>query len=199
MASVIHSSRSPKGDYGPSGEDVRSRFVLAGAFHIPGGFALTTLAQAESARPYTLTTPVDVNGLGDTVNDRAVVNGVQTTLDQFRGTPYIQVDLRVSRPFKLNDRWMINPFIEFFNLFNRNNPGANYVTNVAAFPSPVNNLIQCDCVLPEFGLHANAAHHQPEPTARAGGRIRGFLWTRGRLWEFRSPPRSVFGSRSNSA
>jgi hypothetical protein len=24
------------------------------------------------------------------------------------------------------------PFVEFFNLFNRNNPGANYVTNVAS-------------------------------------------------------------------
>jgi hypothetical protein len=32
------------------------------------------------------------------------------------------------------------PFIEFFNLFNRNNPGANYVTNLAALPTPVNNL-----------------------------------------------------------
>jgi hypothetical protein len=28
------------------------------------------------------------------------------------------------------------PFIEFFNLFNRNNPGANYVTNVASLPVP---------------------------------------------------------------
>lgn len=26
------------------------------------------------------------------------------------------------------------PFAEFFNLFNRNNPGANYVTNVASLP-----------------------------------------------------------------
>ncbi|HYL85333.1 MAG TPA: hypothetical protein VE263_13940, partial [Candidatus Angelobacter sp.] len=32
------------------------------------------------------------------------------------------------------------PFIEFFNLFNRNNPGANYVTNIAALPTPVNSL-----------------------------------------------------------
>jgi hypothetical protein len=128
-----------KGDYGPFGEDVRSRFVLAGAFLIPGGFQWTTLAQAEASRPFTLTTPVDVNGVGDTVNDRAVVNGVQTTLDQFRGTPYIQVDLRVTRRFKVNERWMINPFMEFFNLFNRNNPGNNYVTNVAAFPMPIND------------------------------------------------------------
>ena len=47
-------------------------------------------------------------------------------LDIFRGTPYIQSDFRVTRPIKLGDRWQINPFAEFFNLFNRNNSGANY-------------------------------------------------------------------------
>jgi len=128
-----------KGDYEPSGEDIRNRFVLAGTLHLPGGSDVTTLSQAESARPFTLTTPVNVNGLGDTLDDRAVVNGVQTTLDQFRGSPYIQVDMRVTRPFTFRDRWTAMPFIEFFNLFNRNNPRANYVTNVAAFPLPVNN------------------------------------------------------------
>ena len=128
------------GDYGPSGEDVRHRFVFAGTFHAPAGFELTTLTQLESARPFTLTTPVDVNGFGDTVNDRAVVNGVQTSLDQFRGTPYIQADLRVSRPFTFRERYTLLPFVEFFNLFNRNNPGANYVTNIAALPTPVNDL-----------------------------------------------------------
>jgi len=119
------------GDYGPSGEDVRSRFVLAGTLHVPGGFELTTITQAESARPFTLTTPAGT---------RAVVNGVETTLDQVRGTPYIQVDLRVSRPINFRDRWSITPFAEFFNLFNRNNPGANYVTDISALPNPVNDL-----------------------------------------------------------
>ncbi len=33
------------------------------------------------------------------------------------------------------------PFIEFFNLFNRNNPGANYVTNVAALPVPLSEAV----------------------------------------------------------
>jgi len=119
------------GDYGPSGEDVRHRFVLVGTFQLPGGFQLATLAQAESARPYTLTTPA---------GDRAVVNGVKTTLDELRGTPYIQADLRVSRPFTFHDRWTVTPFTEFFNLFNRNNPGANFVSNISALPTPVNNL-----------------------------------------------------------
>jgi hypothetical protein len=119
------------GDYGPSGEDVTHRFLLAGTLHFPGGFEISTVTQAESARPITLTTPA---------GDRAVVNGVRTTLDQFRGTPFIQADVRVTRPIRLGDRWEILPFAEFFNLFNRNNPGANYVTDLSALPDPVNDL-----------------------------------------------------------
>jgi hypothetical protein len=124
------------GDYGPSGEDVTHRFVLAGTLRVPGGFELTTLTQAESARPFTLTTTVPVTGLGDGFNDRAVVNGISTGLDVLRGTAYIQADLRVSRPINFSESWSLIPFIEFFNLFNRNNPGANYVTNVGALPVP---------------------------------------------------------------
>jgi hypothetical protein len=111
------------GDYGPSGEDVRHRFVLAGTFFVPGGFELSTLTQVESARPFTL-----ANG-----DVRAVVNGAQTSLDQLRGAPYVQVDLRVSRPIRVNERWTVTPFFEFFNLFNRNNPGNNYIADVGAF------------------------------------------------------------------
>src|ERR1017187_7504487 len=136
------------GDYGPSGEDVVSRFTLAGIVYVPGGFQVTTMIQAESARPLTLTTPVDVNGLGDPTNNRAVINGVQTTMDEFRGTPYVQVDLRVTRPFKVKERWEILPFVEFFNLFNRNNPGANYVTDISALPIPVDNLYNATHLCP---------------------------------------------------
>ena len=119
------------GDYGPSGEDVRHRAVLAGTIHAPGGSEVTFLSQAESARAVTLTTPAGT---------RAVVNGVETTLDEFRGTPYLQMDLRVARPIKVREGWTVTPFAEFFNLFNRNNPGANYVTDISALPTPVNNL-----------------------------------------------------------
>ena len=116
------------GDYGPSGEDVRNRAVIAGTLHVRGGVEISGLAQAESARPFTITTADNSN--------RIAINGVTTVLDQFRGTPYIQVDLRVSRPINIRDRWSIMPFAEFFNLFNRNNPGANYVTNIATLPVP---------------------------------------------------------------
>ncbi len=116
------------GDYGPSGEDIRHRLVLAGTWRAPMGFSVSTLTQAETARPFTITT---ADGAG-----RIAINGAPTSLDQFRGTPYIQADLRVSRPIKLRDQDTLTPFAEFFNIFNRNNPGANYVTDIAALPVP---------------------------------------------------------------
>ncbi|MGB6475516.1 MAG: carboxypeptidase regulatory-like domain-containing protein [Candidatus Sulfotelmatobacter sp.] len=121
------------GDYGPSGEDVRHRFVLAGTLHIPGGFEVSTIAQFESARPITITNE-DNTG-------RIWVNGAYTSLDEFRGTPYMQTDLRVTRPIKIGERWLINPFAEFFNLFNRNNPGANFAVNVAQLPIPAAQMM----------------------------------------------------------
>ncbi|HSC45319.1 MAG TPA: carboxypeptidase regulatory-like domain-containing protein [Candidatus Acidoferrum sp.] len=128
------------GDHGPSGEDIRRRFVLIGTLQLPWRFELSTLSQFESARPFTIGTPADVLNDGFSGNDRAVVNGVQTSLDQFRGTPFYQVDLRVSRNIALGERVTLRPFAEFFNLFNRQNPGNNYVGDVSALPTPVNDL-----------------------------------------------------------
>ena len=120
------------GDYGPSGEDVRHRFVLAGTVHIPGGFEVSGVSQLESARPITITN-ADNTG-------RIWVNGAYTSLDEFRGAPYMQTDLRVTRPFKIGENWQINPFAEFFNIFNRNNPGANYAVNVTQLPVPASQM-----------------------------------------------------------
>jgi len=127
------------GDHGPSGEDIRHRFVLVGVLQLPWKLEVSTLGQFESARPYTMMTPVDVNHDGVTGNDRAVVNGVQTALDQFRGSPFYQVDLRISRNLVLRERATLRPFVEFFNLFNRQNPGNNYVPDISALPTPVND------------------------------------------------------------
>jgi Carboxypeptidase regulatory-like domain/TonB dependent receptor len=169
------------GDYGPSGENVTHRAVLAGIWHLPAGFDISVLSQAETGRPITLTTPADVNGLGDTLDDRAVVDGVQTTLDQFRGTPYIQTDLRVTRPFTFRDRVKVSPFIEFFNIFNRNNPGANYVTNIAAEPIPVNNLSNVTA----FCLNASCTETQPITNPKQ------LLFPAGALGDFFGPGTTV--------
>src|SRR5579871_4305028 len=127
------------GDYGPSGEDVRHRFVLAGTLHLPWKFEVSTLSQFESARPFTLTTGVDINGDG-VVNDRAVVNGQQTPLDAFRGVPLAQVDMRVTRTFQFNERMSLRTFVEFFNLLNRQNPGNNFVGDIGTLNVPQNEV-----------------------------------------------------------
>jgi hypothetical protein len=138
------------GDYGPSGEDVRHRFVLAGTVHIPGGFELSTVTQVESARPITITTSDNSGRISIQLNGGPVT---YTSLDEFRGTPYIQSDLRVTRPIKINERWRVDPFIEFFNLFNRNNPGANFAVNVAQLPVPAaqqaSGIVSSLCTVPD--------------------------------------------------
>ena len=174
------------GDYGPSGEDVTHRFVLAGTLHLPGGIDLTTLTQAESGRPITLTTPVDVNGFGDPADDRAIINRVQTSLDQFRGTPYIQADLRVSRPIKIGERWRIDPFAEFFNLFNRNNPGANFDTDVSVLPNPVNDLTNATMIC---SVPASSFAACPSPVAITSSKQ--LLFPAGGLGDFFGPGTTV--------
>ena len=72
------------GDYGPSGEDARSRFVFAGVFNLPAGF------QGLPARPGRNRPPLHHHQYR--WHGSLVVNGVKTSLDEFRGTPYIQWD-----------------------------------------------------------------------------------------------------------
>jgi len=94
-----------------------------------------------------MATPADANGDGNDT-DRAVVNGVPTSLDEFRGSPYQQVDVRVSRDFRVNERVSVRPFAEMFNLFNRSNPGNNYIPDISALKPPVNDLSNATALCP---------------------------------------------------
>lgn len=158
-----------EGDYGPSGEDVRQRFVVAGRLRAGAGFEISGLSQAESARPFTVTTANN--------KERIEINGIPTVLDQFRGTPYIQTDLRVSRPIKAGDQWSIMPFIEFFNLFNRNNPGANYVTNIATLPVPAAEAATGNVteICTNASCTATAPISSPSQLRLAGGALGDFF------------------------
>jgi hypothetical protein len=65
--------------------------------------------------------------------------------------------MRVARPIKFHERYTLMPFVEFFNLLNRDNPGANFVTNLAALPNPVNNLANATALC----LNATCTQSQP--------------------------------------
>jgi len=109
--------------------------------------------------------------------ERIEINGIPTVLDQFRGTPYIQTDLRVSRPIKAGDQWSIMPFIEFFNLFNRNNPGANYVTNIATLPVPAAEAATGNVteICTNASCTATAPISSPSQLRLAGGALGDFF------------------------
>jgi hypothetical protein len=111
-----------------------------------------------------------------------VINGIKTSLDQFRGTPFIQADLRVSRPIHVGERWEIRPFAEFFNVFNRNNPGANYVTNISALPNPVNDLSNATAICTDPNCSAMVPITNPQ---------KQLLFPAGALGDFFGPGTTV--------
>jgi hypothetical protein len=173
--------RVRSGGLRPSGEDVRHRFVLAGTFQIPGGFELSTLTQAESARPFTLTTPV---------GNRAVVNGVKTTLDELGGTPYVQVALRVSRPFDFHERWSSDPVRGIFQLVQSQQSWCFLHHGHLGAAHAREQSCERNSLLLERFLHGNAVDHQPEPAALPGWRAGRLLWSRNDGWRsLRSPNR----------
>ena len=99
---------------------------------------------------------------------------------QFRGTPYIQADLRVSRPFNFHDRWSVIPFVEFFNLFNRNNPGANFVGNIAALPVPLADQQSGNvtAICTNAACTTTTTRHQLATVGHSSRRSGRLLWSR---------------------
>ena len=68
------------------------------------------------------------------------------------------MDLRVSRPFKFGDRWEVSPFAEFFNLFNRNNPGANFVATSPTLSVPPPQSLTSAMSRPSAAIRPLADH-----------------------------------------
>jgi len=92
----------------------------------------------------------------------------------------------VTRPININERWRVEPFIEFFNLFNRNNPGANYAVNITQIPATfdmngaVNGVCNPNCVLLTSLKQLEIPEARWEISSAPAPR-----------WEFRSPRSSV--------
>lgn len=75
-------------EFGPTRLDERHRIVLSGVFDLPYGFQLSPILQFATARPYTPTAGVDLDGDGLPTNDR-LCEGVDplTVLQGMRNRP----------------------------------------------------------------------------------------------------------------
>jgi hypothetical protein len=134
---------NPALERGPATWDQRHRFVLSGLYQFPGEVQLSTIVTAASGRPFTPIAGADLNGDGDggaiPGPDRARRNPADINTSVGRNSENLpwqfNVDLRVSKRFKVGKSGGIEPVFEVFNLFNRTNYSeVNNAFGTGAFP-----------------------------------------------------------------
>lgn len=138
-----------RGERGLSDNDQRHRLAISGTFNTPsnlkdrfarnafGGFQVSYIFTYASRLPFNVVAGSDLNG-DSTNNDRPFGLGRNTG----RGFDFASLDLRLSRQFRLTERFNLELLAEGFNLFNRANfsvPNNTYGTGtapLAAFGQP---------------------------------------------------------------
>ena len=131
---------------GLSDFDQRHKVVVAGVFSTPwkghalGGWQLAPIVSYNSGHPFNiLAGGTDINGDRHSTNDRPLGVGRNTG----RGPDFVNVDLRLSKAFKLGERTQLQFIAEGFNIFNRINfasvnnevPTINGFAAIAPHPS----------------------------------------------------------------
>ncbi len=120
----------PFGDIqeGVTNNDARHRVTISGVWNPGLDFRIAPIFRYHSASPYNVTTGTDDNRDG---NNFDLPPGVG--LNSARGADFKQLDLRVSKKFKVSGRTGIEVIAEGFNLTNSKNPagfsGAMTATN----------------------------------------------------------------------
>jgi hypothetical protein len=114
--------------------------VFTGVLEAPYGIQLSPVVQAASARAYNITAGSDLNRDGLN-NDRWVdpATGEQVSANAARGDNTFIFDLRTTKFIPFGGDRRLGLFVEFFNLFNTVNHGAEYNTNgrSATFRQPI--------------------------------------------------------------
>jgi hypothetical protein len=119
-------------EYGYSNFDERNRFVASGVVDLTHGFEVAPIFQAATARPFNFRAGADLDGDGRSTIDRVCVGSTianpirtfgcqQLPYNTLRGTPFIQLDMRIDKAFKFGERMNLKILWEMYNLFNRNN------------------------------------------------------------------------------
>lgn len=118
------------GEWGPSRLDRRHQFVANPVFFLPLGFEVASAIRLRSGAP--LNTYIGTDANGDNIfNDRPIqAPGFEFTRNFFRNNPIYDMDLRVQKGFKFDERKRLVLSAEIFNVFNLPNivfafPGTN--------------------------------------------------------------------------
>jgi outer membrane receptor protein involved in Fe transport len=108
----------PKMD-GPLVTDARHRLVLSGIFDLPYEFRVTGTFRANSGRPFNAFVTTDPN------DDGFAYDIVDENFNAFRGDSFSQLDLRVSKIFRIKDVVSVEGIFEVYNVFNSENPAGS--------------------------------------------------------------------------
>jgi hypothetical protein len=117
----------------PTRTDNRHRVTISGVWTPGYGLTLAPVFRYKSAQPFNIISGVDTNRDG---RNWDLPPGIET-LNGGRGASFLQLDLRVSKRFRLSGRTGLELIGEAFNLTNDTNPGS-YVANMtsATFGTP---------------------------------------------------------------
>jgi hypothetical protein len=132
-------------EYGPTPNDQRHRFSLAGVFELPAGFMLAPIWTMASGVPMDILLPdastripvlqrnaggrlfhnvSELNGFIQQINAGGGINGLplpQATEGARFNDRFDSFDLRASKTFQIGERMKLEPAVEVFNLFNVTN------------------------------------------------------------------------------
>lgn len=132
-------------EFGPTPNDQRHRFTLAGTAELPYGFRLSSIFTAASGVPMDILiqdaskripqlqrnaggrlfrNAADLNAFIQRVNAAGGVNGAPLQLapaDAKFNDNFSSLDLRLTKVFSFNERVKLEPIVELFNVFNTTN------------------------------------------------------------------------------
>ncbi len=156
-----HDPRHPlaKWDFGPTPYDELHHLTMSGQALLPLGIEVAPILQAGSARPYDLNAGYDILGLGSgysrpvivpnsnptayqTYADSSDASAAQECLalsqchivpyDTMRGSPFFELDARISKNFKFGETRRLQISFQGFDLTNHANYANNYVYNIGS-------------------------------------------------------------------
>ena len=113
----------PDLDKGESDLSVSHTFQVNGLLELPWQFQVSGIFRAQSGFHFSRQAPAasledpDGDGTFNAIDHRFGRN-------EFTAPPFVNLDLRVTKKFNINERVKIHALFEMFNLFNRQNPAA---------------------------------------------------------------------------
>jgi len=141
--------------FGPTSRtDARHTGAIAAIWQAPYGLTVSPIFLFRSALPVSITEGLDLNANGerndlpakayafDGVDNAPKEIGTCTTWNCGRGAARRQMNLRVSKSFRLHSTMRVEAIAEIFNLFNAKNPSAFITTRLLGTGAPNPNFLQ---------------------------------------------------------